>query len=75
MTLHVGLAPPKRGQQPTPEEFLDAMRAELMEGMQLDEEEWEEHVAGALEGFDEARAALVAPPIPVGVLSLVLASY
>lgn len=75
MTLHVGLAPPKRGQQPTPEEFLDAMRAELMEGMQLDEEEWEQHVAGALEGFDEARAALVAPPIPVGVLSLVLASY
>ncbi len=74
MTLHVGLAPPKRGQQPTPEEFLDAMQAELMEGMQLDEEEWEEHVAGALEGFDDARAALVAPPIPVGLPRLILAS-
>ena len=72
MTLHVGLAPPARGQQPTPEEFLEAMRAELMESMQLDEEEWEEHAAGALEGFDDARAALVAPPIPVGPPNLVL---
>ncbi len=65
MTLHVGLAPPKRGQQPSPAEFLDAMKGQLMEGMQLSEEEWEQHAADALEGFDEARAALVPPPIEV----------
>lgn len=54
--------PPRRRATGTPENFLDAIKADMMEGLHMDEAQWEDAVGEVLVGFEDARGAMDVRP-------------
>lgn len=50
--------PPRRRATCTPETFLDAIKADMMEGLHMDEAQWADAVGEVLVGFEDARGAM-----------------